>query len=127
MQDENSQTQSQNQVQSLNVSIQGSSDPLLERRIFGKVASAGRQLARVADVVEVLVANLEASAGSALNQEARESIDKFRDMRKAIMQEKSRNSAEQIMHQLAALRAADGEAYAALVPELRNWLDSNSL
>ena len=65
MTDDNQNLQNQTQSQILNnalmVTVQSSSDPGLERQIFNNVASAGRQLGRIADVLEVLIGAYESN------------------------------------------------------------------
>lgn len=120
--DYSEQSQQQNQTQSVNVNI---GDALLEQRIFARAASAGRQLARMTDILDILVNAYESSVGQELPTEEQEAIEQFREMRKAVLKEKSRNSAEQIMRQLKSLYASDSEAYATLAPQLRVWLDQH--
>ncbi|HET7539066.1 MAG TPA: hypothetical protein VFK05_04315 [Polyangiaceae bacterium] len=49
-------TQAQSQQQNITISVESAGDPDLERRIFGQVHSAGRQLRNLSAVVEVLLA-----------------------------------------------------------------------
>lgn len=118
-----SQTQAQTQNTSLMVSIQSSSDPGLERRIFGKVASAGRQLSRMANVLEILIAAFERDGGSNATPIASEAIAAFRAMQDEIAQEKAGRAPERIIEALEELRAEDPEAYGRVRSRLRQWLD----
>jgi hypothetical protein len=117
-----SQQQSQSQINSLQVSIQSSSDPGLERRIFGDVASAGRQLSRMSDVLELLLAADERAAPPAADPAGKAAIAAFREMRRQIAREKKARSPERIIGPLESLRAEDQQAFTALVAHLRSWL-----
>ena len=46
----NQQNQSQSQNTSVQVTIESSSDPALERRIFSNIASTGRRLGRIVNI-----------------------------------------------------------------------------
>lgn len=120
------QTQTQTQNTSLLVSIQSSSDPGLERRIFGQVASAGRQINRMASVLEVLIAAFERDGGSNANPIASEAIAAFRAMQDEIAQEKASRAPERIIEALEALRREDPDACGRLRSHLRAWLDGAS-
>src|SRR5262249_29645281 len=118
-----SQSQTQSQNTSLVVSIQSSSDPGLERHIFNNIASAGRQLGRMSDVLEVLIAAYERDPRTVPEPSATSAISAFRSMRSEIAREKEARSPERIIEALETLRAEDKEAYAVLVQRLRRWLD----
>lgn len=116
------QQQNQNQNQSVSINV-ASSDPLLEQRIFGQVASAGRQLARMADVMSILIEQFESAWGESINEAQRESIKEFQDMCNNIKKEKVRHSADHIIHQLDSLMANDAKEYANLLSKLRTRLE----
>ena len=83
------QNQNQNQNQSVSINV-ASSDPMLEQRIFGQVASAGRQLARMAEVMSILIAQFSENNSETMTEEQRASIQAFQDMCSNIKQEKAR-------------------------------------
>ncbi|MEE2730395.1 MAG: hypothetical protein VYA55_06200 [Pseudomonadota bacterium] len=113
--------QQQNQNQSVSINV-ASSDPMLEQRIFGQVASAGRQLARMAEVMGVLIKQFEAVSGDAITEEQRESIAAFQAMCDEIKKEKARHSADYILQQLDSLQARDTAEYERLLDLLRTRL-----
>lgn len=116
------QNQTQSQSNSLQVTIQSSSDPALERRIFGKVASAGKQLGRIAHVLDILIGAYERDPNTVQDANAIAAIAAFRSMQADIASEKNARSPERIIEALEELRAEDGKAYVALLPRLRQWL-----
>ncbi len=118
------QTQSQSQNTSVQVTIESSSDPALERRIFSNVASTGRQLGRIADVLDILVAAFEHSTNVEPNVAA--VIAAYRDMRAEIEREKAARAPERFIDTLEALRSEDPRAYADLLPRLRQWLSEHA-
>jgi hypothetical protein len=116
--------QSQAQQQQININFQNSSDPNLELRILNQVHSAGRQLGRISQVIEVL---LDAVAGNAaLTTEAGSAaVDQFRKMVKDIEDSKQGYSTDYFLAQLEALRTKDPAAYAATAGRLRAFLDTS--
>ena len=120
------QSQAQSQSTSLLVSIEGSSDPGLERRIFGEIASAGRQLGRLSDVLEVLVTAYERNLANSVEPSATATFTAFRQMRSQIEREKAQRTPERIIEALEKLRGEDSAAFVALVGRLRSWLDNQS-
>jgi hypothetical protein len=99
------QTQSQSQNTSVQVTIESSSDPALERRIFSNVASTGRQLGRIADVLDILVAAFE--RGTNVEPNVAAVIAAYRDMRADIEREKAARAPERFIDTLEALRSED--------------------
>lgn len=118
------QSQSQSQTTAVQVSIQASSDPALERRIFGKVASAGRQIGRIADVLDILIATFERDARLAPSAVA--VLATYRSMREEIAREKAAWAPERYLEALETLRAENPRAYAELLPRLRQWLSEQA-
>lgn len=114
------QSQSQSQNTTVQVSIQASSDPALERRIFGKVASAGRQIGRIADVLDILLAAFERDAR--LEPGAVAVLAAYRGMREEIAREKAAWAPERYLEGLETLRSENPRAFAELLPRLRQWL-----
>lgn len=118
------QTQSQSQTTSLQLNFGGSSDPALERRIFSSVASTGRQLGRIAAVLDILVAAFE--RGATVEADAAAAIAAYRSMRADIDREKAARAPERFIDTLDALRSEDPRAYADLLPRLRQWLSDQT-
>jgi len=119
------QHQNQNQNQSVNINL-ATPDPVLEQRIFGKVASAGRQLARMADVMTLLINEFEAVASTPLTQQQKEAIQSFREMCVSIQKEKAQHSADTILRQLDSLQASDAGEYMRVLNQLRLRLEQSS-
>ena len=113
------QQQQQNQSVSVNVAT---SDPMLEQRIFSKVASAGRQLARMADVMTILINQFENTLSEQITEDQQHAINNFRDLCANIKKEKAQHSADYILKQLDTLQANDATEYAKLVATLRSRL-----
>lgn len=116
------QKQQQTQNQSVNISV-ASSDPQLEQRIFTRVASAGRQLARMADVMSLLIDQVENMSDASLTEKQQDTIENFRAMCINIKKEKAQHSAEYILQQLDMLQASDTVEYRRLVEKLKARLD----
>jgi len=114
-----SNTQSQVQQQTVTVSIQSSSDPELEQRIFSQVHSAGRQLKTISAVIEVMLAALQSDPNFAMADPA---IATFREMQHDILVAKSLRDPEKLVSQLAALQQADAAKFAIVRDELRDFL-----
>lgn len=113
-------TQTQTQEQTVTINLQNSGDPELEHRIFSQVHGVGRQLGRVAAVVEALLAAHEADPGFVPSPDARAAIDSFKLMQADIAREKRRRDpAERLIEQLEALRKDDPQAFASLRGRLR--------
>lgn len=117
------QNQKQNQSVSINVA---SSDPMLEQRIFNQVASAGRQLARMADVMSILVEQFESTSGEFMTSTQRDSIQQFQEMCDRIKKEKVRHTADNILRQMDSLKANDATEYANLLSQLQTRFEKDS-
>jgi hypothetical protein len=119
----NGQTQSQLQQQEITISVQSAGDPELERRIFGQVHSAGRQLRHLSAVVEVLIAAQAASNPAfAESGQAREAVEAFRKMQQEILKAKGLQDPERLIKELDALRQSDTQAFAQVRDQLTQWL-----
>jgi hypothetical protein len=121
MTDENEQNQSQSQ--SLVVNIQNSSDPALERRIFSEVASEGRQLGLISDVLNILIAAYERNSSEPLESSIVSSLRQFHEMQVQIEKEKKERSPERVIEALEAMRREDNETYILVTSRLRKWLN----
>ena len=116
------QSESQSQTTSVVVNVESTSDPALERRIFSEVASAGRQLGRISDVLEMLVAAYERSLPGQVESGAASAIAAFRTMREQIEKEKSERSPERIIEALDTMRREDNDTFQVVAARLRQWL-----
>ncbi|MGC3990922.1 MAG: hypothetical protein QM796_14845 [Chthoniobacteraceae bacterium] len=101
MADPNEQAQSQSQSVNISVSLDSSSDPDLERHIFAKVSSVGRQLGRISEVLELLLNAYEQGRPEASQDEA---IVAFREMQQKIEAEKSERTQKRIKAALKELQ-----------------------
>jgi hypothetical protein len=119
------QTQSQIQHNSLMVTVQNSSDPGLEREIFKNVASAGRQLGRIADVLDILIVAYEGNPYVVHDANSFAAINAFRNMRAEIAKQVDARSPDRFIEALDALSVENGKAYTALLPRLQQWLDEH--
>jgi hypothetical protein len=118
-----SQAQTQSQQQAITISVQSAGDPELERRIFGQVHSAGRQLRNIAAVVEVLLAAHAArDPGFADGADARAAVDAFTKMQLDILRAKAPRDPDRVIRELEALRRADPAAFGDLRDRLNAWL-----
>jgi hypothetical protein len=123
--DASSSSQSQSQEQSITINMQSSGDPDFERHIFSQVHSVGRQLSRLAAVVEVLVAEHEAAAGNfPATPEGQAAIAAFKAMQADIQSEKQ-DRAEFFIKRLQAVRTSDPQAFATLRGQLQTWLEQS--
>ena len=118
--------QEQNQNQSITNQPQftvniATSNPELERRIFSGVHSPGRQLARMADVLEVLIAVVPDVAQS---PEGTKAVEAFRSMQADIEREKHRGDPRYLVEQLKELQGREPQTFATVLSELRSWLNS---
>lgn len=123
MTDENQQNQSQSQ--SLIVNIQNSSDPALERRIFSEVASEGRQLGLMADVLNILIAAYERNASAPLEPGILSSIHKYQEMQAQIEKEKKERTPERVIEALETMQREDNVTYLLVASRLRKWLSDH--
>jgi hypothetical protein len=115
-------TQSQSQQQNITISVESAGDPDLERRIFGQVHSAGRQLRNLSAVVELLLAAHDTDQSFAQSDEARAAIATFRQMQLDILRAKSLRDPEKLVSQLEALQKADPAQFAIVAGRLKGWL-----
>lgn len=116
------QSESQSQTTSVVVNVEKTSDPALERRIFSQIASAGQQLGRMSDVLDLLIAAYEQTASNQMNADATNTIQAFRAMREQIEKEKIERSPERIIESLENMRREDNETYQVVAARLRQWL-----
>lgn len=114
--------QSQSQSQSLVVNIQNTSDPALERKIFSEVASEGRQLGRICDVLGVLIAAYERNAAEPLQPGIDRAIRQFQEMQAQIDKHKKQRSPERVIEALETMRQEDSQTYLLVASRLRQWL-----
>jgi hypothetical protein len=112
----------QNQSQSVVVNIQNASDPALERRIFSEVASEGRQLGLISDVLNILIAAYERNASEPMEPGILSSIHKYQEMQAQIDKEKKERSPERVIEALEAMQREDNETYLLVASRLRRWL-----
>jgi hypothetical protein len=121
--DGSGQTQSQTQQQEITISVESAGDPELERRIFGQVHSAGRQLRNLSAVIDVLLA-AQAATNPSFAQEgaARDAIETFRKMQTDILKAKSLRDPDRLIKELEALRQTDAPAFATVRDQLSQWL-----
>ena len=117
-----SQMQKQVQQQFLTVSIDSSSDPDLEQRIFSQVHSAGRQLKTISSVVEVLLAALPAVPNFVQSDSMRSAIDAFEKMQFDILRAKGQLDSDKLVSQLEALQKTDPPKFADVRDRLKDWL-----
>jgi len=120
------QSQSQTQHQSVLVRIQASSDPALEQRIFTEVASAGRQLGRMSDVLCLLIEDYERRLSGTIEPQAASRIAAFAEMRAQIAAEKAARTPDHIIEALDALRHSDPQTYLAVADRLRAYLQAGA-
>jgi len=113
-------TQSQSQSQVISINVSNSGDPELEGRILNGAYGVGRQLGTLAAVVEVLLAR---HTGGAEPADADQTITRFRDMQSAIAEEKRQRGPSRIVEQLQAGTPIDGAEARELCAQLRTWLD----
>lgn len=118
------QTQSQTQSLQLTLNLgQNSGDPELERRVLNELYSAGSQLGRVADVLELLIRAAEGSP-ALQSHEAELALAAFREMRSKIAELKLARSPEQrFIAELDALKLRDRAQYDRTREVLHRYLD----
>ena len=114
------QNQSINNQPQFTVNI-ATSNPELERRIFSGVHSPGRQLARMADVLEALITAVPAVVQS---PEGSQAVADFRSMQADIDREKRRGDPRYVVEQLKELQGREPQTFATVISELRSWLNS---
>jgi hypothetical protein len=117
------QTQSQNQEQTVAISVEASGDPVLEQRIFQHVQSVGRQLGYLSAVVRVLLDVHEGDAKVMSSPGAGKAIADFKHAQADIECAKRLREPERILEQLRLDKGKDPSRAPALRAELRAWLD----
>lgn len=126
MSDAISQTQEQHQEQTVTVNVASSGDPVLETRIFRQVHSVGRQLGRLAAVIEILLQERAQSRSGPESDPAKERVlQDFRDMQAAIDAEKRKRIDElagNIVRELEDLKTRDPAAFDEVRRRLGEWL-----
>ena len=121
------QTQTQTQMNSLLVNIQGASDPAFERRVFDEIATAGTQLGRISDVLNMVLNCLEqADLDVAGDAESARKLDNFRTMYGKIRQEKARRAPERLIETLKELQVQDTKAFQTVASQLKQWLNDQA-
>ncbi|MGC4089502.1 MAG: hypothetical protein QM756_16750 [Polyangiaceae bacterium] len=119
---DNESTQAQSQQQSITISVESAGDPDLERRIFGQIHSAGRQLRNLSAVVELLLAAHGADPNFATSDEARATIETFKQMQLDILRAKSLRDPDKVISQLEALQKTDPAQFAVVTDRLKSYL-----
>lgn len=118
--------QSQIQQQSINISVASSGDVELERRIFSEVHSAGRQLQRLSEIVNVLLEQeLSVNAALETTEPSKGAIEEFRKMRDDILKAKSAFQTDRVIAQLQALGKVDATEFGNARNQLLDWLNAH--
>jgi hypothetical protein len=116
------QIQSQKQAVNLTLNLNNSGDPQFEIHVFNELYSAGRQLARVSSVLEVVLKALDGSPELQL-PEAWSEIEAFKHMQSDIARAKEERRLEQtIIHDLSELSHTDPAEHARVVAALNTYL-----
>ena len=122
------QKQSQSQTQALTLTLnlgQNSSDPELERKVLNEMYSAGSQLGRISDVIEVVLRALATSTPVPIDADA--AVQAFRAMQREIAAAKQTRAPElRFVRELDALREHDAPAYERTLRQLREYLDARA-
>jgi hypothetical protein len=106
----------------ININTMQSADPGLEQRIVHNVASYGRQLGRMMEVLEALLAHTDSSGWAPQQQDA---LRDFRRLTAQIADYKSNQlldaglDADRLAHALDTLRRRDGAAFERIAAKLR--------
>jgi hypothetical protein len=117
------QSQEQSQALTLTLNLNNSGDPQLEQHVFNDLFSAGRQLARISAVIEVLLKALEGSPALQL-PDAWSAIEAFAHMQRDIARAKDERRPEQaIIRELGDLGRNDPAEHARVIAALREYLD----
>jgi len=109
----------------ININLAKSSDPALERRIVENVAGYGRQLGRVTDVLDALLAHADRTSWTAAQEKA---FQDFRELADAIAAEKgswlapTRENVGRFLEGLRRLKETDGVRYREIVDQLKTDL-----
>lgn len=102
---------------------ESSGDPHLEERIFSKLHSPGRQLARVFDVLDLLLEAHSKDERFADDPTTQARVQKFHSMRQEILLEKAKSDPRLLASALEALMKENGHRYDGLRELLNEWLD----
>jgi len=109
----------------INISLAKSSDPALERRIIENVAGYGKQLGRVNEVLEALLAHTDKTGWSAAQKKA---FEDFRELAEEIAAEKgswlapTRANVGRFLEGLRRLKDTDSDRYREVVDQLKTEL-----
>lgn len=112
------QSQTQTQTQSIEISVGSAGDVDFENRVFRNVHSVGRQLARLSEVVCVLVEKLELDRELPPVQDPLKALSNFRHMREDIRRERKERD-DGLIRSIEEIRDKDPARYAALAERLR--------
>lgn len=113
------QSQTQSQAQSLMVNIQSLSDKGFEDKIFSQIASAGRQLGRISDVLAILLDAYKTDHTPDTDQQ--QAFDNFNQIRVQIAAAREARNADRIIEGLEALRAADRASFDKIINKIDEW------
>lgn len=111
----------------ININTVQSRDPGLEKEIVQNVASYGRQLGRISDVLEALCRT--PAVAQELGSEGREAVKDFLALAENIRKAKERHAVQAVaglegtIAALRTLKASDPERYAAVASRLQQALD----
>jgi hypothetical protein len=108
----------------ININYTASRDPQMEKTIITNVASYGRQLGRIMDVLNLLIEkDLD---GATLTPSQQEKLDSYTDMATKIASAKqgkpldlSVHEAEEFIKKLASLKTNQPETYGQIVAKLK--------
>jgi hypothetical protein len=109
----------------ININLAKSSEPALERRIVENVAGYGRQLGRMIEALEALLAHTDRTSWTAAQKKAYED---FRELADAIAAEKgawiapTRENAERFLEGLRRLKETDVARYREIVDQVKTDL-----
>jgi hypothetical protein len=122
MSQEQEQYQSHNQAVNLTLNLNNSGDPQFELHVFNELHSAGRQLARVSSVVEVVLKALEGNTALQL-PDAWNAIEAFKEVQHDVARAKEQRRLEQtIIHELDELSKRDPAEHARVIAALNTYL-----
>jgi hypothetical protein len=114
-----------NQVGLVNINLAQSSDAVMERRIVGNVASYGRQLGRISEVLEALLAHTDRKEWSTAQLKA---FEDFRELSDRIAAEKgahlapTRANVDRFLEGIRQLKDTDNSRYREIVDRLKTEL-----
>ena len=112
------QSQTQTQTQSIEISVGSAGDVDFENRVFRNVHSVGRQLARLSEVVCVLVEKMDLAQELQPVQAPLKALSNFRHMREDIRRERKERD-DGLIRSIEEMRDKDPARYAALAERLR--------